>query len=226
MLTHKLIAGAHQHRGAILLGFALVLWGRNVHAQQVEVTLQGGIHAARLDRPERILTRAGPVAMESAPGEATTVGLRVGRWLSNHWGVDAGVAWSRNHSWQGSTTLPPPSFSNETVFTTAMLRVRPTPRAAAISVSGGVGPALIFHRGNGTSLLTRQTDVGAVVGAAAEVRLSGRFGVRLDMQEYLFGSHFAQDYQPPLSTAPLEPAGTRFRHELVVLIGATLHIGR
>jgi hypothetical protein len=207
-----------------LVGLALVIPGGNLGAQQYDVTFHGGIHAARLERPERSFG-TGPVAMVNASGEAATVGLRLGRWVTRHWGIDAGVEWSRNHSWQGFTTVPPPSFDNQTVFTSVTLRVRPTARAAAISVSGSVGPALVFHRGNGASLLTRQTDIGAVLGAGAEARISSRIGVRLDLQNYLFSSRFAQTYRPPFRGSPVEPAGEQFRHEWVVLAGATLHLG-
>jgi hypothetical protein len=190
--------------------------GHAIHAQQFELTLQGGIHAARLERPERI---------GSAPGEATTLGLRVGRRLSAHWGFDAGAAWSRNRSYPGSATLPPPEAYNETVFTSATLWVRPTARTATISISGGLGPALIFHGGDGISLLTRQTDLGAVLAAVAEARVWTRIGFRIDVQHYLFSSSFAQAYPPPLARSPVQPPGEQFRREWVMMAGATLHFG-
>jgi len=200
----------------ILLAVALLLGGRELVGQEIEVTLQGGVHAARLDRPERT---------GSVKGEATTVGLRVGPWFTDHWGIEVGVAWSRNRSYVPSPALPPPSAYDETVFTSATLRVRPTSRGAAVTVIGLVGPALIFHGGDGTSLLTRQTDVGVVVGAAAEARVFTRIGLRLDVHNYLFSSNFTQPYQPPLVGSPTQPAGEQFRHEWVVLAGATFSLG-
>ncbi len=48
-------------------------------AAQVVVSVQGGVHAARLDRPERVLVQPGQgIAIEGAKGEATTFGLRLG----------------------------------------------------------------------------------------------------------------------------------------------------
>lgn len=223
--TRKCTVRARALRPAALLALVVALPLQRA-AAQVELTLQGGIHASRLERPERLLSQPGPMAMTSARGEATTVGLRVGSWRSAHWGVDAGLAWSRNHSWQGSTALPVPRFETQTVFTSATLRVRPSARASRVAVSAAVGPALIIHRGTGTSLLSRQTDVGAVVGAGAQARVASRLGLRLDLQEYLFSSRFADAYTPMVSSSPIEPAGSRFRHEFVVLVGATLQLGQ
>jgi len=187
-------------------------------AAQVSVSLQGGVHAARIDRPERALEQpARGTLMEGAAGEATTFGLRLGTWLSNRWGLDAGMAWSRNSSWQGSAGGTPPGFHTHTIFSSATIRARLTAPDSRFGLQVGAGPALVFHAGSGTSLLARNTDVGALLNIGGSVRLDPRLALTLDAHEYLLSSRFAEPYTP-LVGAPL-PAGSRFRREFVLLAG-------
>jgi hypothetical protein len=194
-------------------------------AAQVEISLQGGIHAARLDRPERAAIDPGAgMHIEATKGEASTFGLRVGKWLSNRWGVDGGVALSRNRSWRGSVSIPigvenASDFQTQTIFSSATLKARITPPHSRFGLILGAGPALIFHRGSGESLLTRNTDVGGLVDVGASVRLSSRLAFTLDLHQYLFSSHFAQPYFGQFVGDPIQPAGSQFRHEVVILAG-------
>jgi hypothetical protein len=204
----------------LLLPFLFIVIQSEVALSQVGLIVQGGIHSSRLDRPERIYAAGGSFDLQGAEGEASTLGLRGERWLSARIGIDAGVAWSRNRSWQGSTSIfPPPSFITHLVFTSATLRLRLTRPAAPLGLMVGVGPSVIFHGGTGTSQLQRQTDLGGVLMAGVQIRVSPRLGVRLDAQEYLFSSRFAESYRPPLLDNPVQPAGSRFRQELVLLMG-------
>ena len=187
-------------------------------AAQVSVSVQGGVHAARIDRPERVLQQpARGTWIEGAAGEATAFGLRVGAWFSNRWGLDGGLAWSRNRSWQGSVGGTPPDFQTHTIFSSATVRAQLTAPDSRWGLQVGAGPALIFHAGSGSSLLARSSDVGALVNIGGSVRLDPRLALTLDAHEYLFSSRFAEPYTP-LVGAPL-PAGSRFRREFVLLAG-------
>lgn len=187
-------------------------------AAQVSVSAQGGVHAARTERPERLLqqpTRG--TWMEGAPGEAPAFGFRLGTWLSSRWGIDGGVAWSRNRSWQGSVGGSIPDFQTHTIFSSATVRAQLTAPDSRWGLQVGAGPALIFHAGSGSSLLARSTDVGALVNVGGSLRLDPRLALTLDAHEYLFSSRFAEPYTP-LVGAPL-PAGSHFRREFVLLAG-------
>ena len=99
-------------------------------AAQVLISVHGGVHAARLDRPERaVLVPGAGIALEGGKGEATTFGVRVGGWLSDRWGIDAGMAVSNNHSWNGGAPfgLMVEEFETRTVFTSATLRAAHSP---------------------------------------------------------------------------------------------------
>lgn len=186
---------------------------------QVAVTFQGGIHAARLNRPERQLIQpARDIAMEGTRGEATTFGLRVGMWWSERWGLDAGVAWSRNRSWQGGFGSVAPAFETQTVFTSTMVRARLTKATSPFGLVAGAGPAVIFHAGSGASLLARNVDVGGLVNLSGSVRVAPRLAFTTDIQQYLFSSRFAEAYHD-LTTGAIRPAGTQARHEFVILAG-------
>jgi hypothetical protein len=191
-----------------------------VRAQRVELTIHGGFHAARLNRPERTLDQpARGISLQSAPGEATALGLRLSTPLSGRWLWDAGLVWSRNRSALGTVGRGAPAFETHTLFTSATVRARLTPDYSRLGVSAGAGPALVLHQGSGTSLLTRQADLGAVVSLAGTISLDGRLGFRVDAQQYLFSSSFRDSYAPPFTGALPQAAGPQFRHEFVLLAG-------
>ena len=191
-----------------------------VHAQRVELIVHGGFHAARLGRPERTLDQpARGISLQSAPGEATALGLRVSTPLSGRWLWDAGLVWSRNRSAIGAFGRTAPAFETNTLFTSATVRARLTPAGGQFGVSAGAGPALVLHQGSGSSLLARQADLGAVLSMAGTMSLDGRLGIRVDAQEYLFSSTFRDSYAPPFTGALPQAAGPQFRHEFVLLAG-------
>ena len=191
-------------------------------AAQAVISLQGGVHAARLNRPERaVLVPGAGIALEGGKGEATTFGVRVGGWLSDRWGIEGGIAVSNNHSWNGGAPfgLMVEEFKTRTVFTSATARVRLTPPKSRLGVSIWAGPAVIFHGGSGTSLLTRSTDVGGLVDVAGHIGVSSRLAITLNLQQYLFASNFAQPYSGQFVGDEVRPAGSQFRHEFVILTG-------
>lgn len=220
MTTDHSRAAARRALLASVLGlFAVPHAGQ---AQSVEITVLGGVHAARLDRPERVLEQpARDVSLQSAPGEATALGLRVTSPLSGRWLWDAGLVWSRNRSARGTVGRAAPAFETHTLFTSATVRGRLTSPAARVGVTAGAGPALVLHQGSGTSLLARQADLGAVLSLAATLSFDGRLGLRLDAQQYLFSSTFRDSYAPPFTGALVQAAGPQFRHEFVLLAGLT-----
>jgi hypothetical protein len=191
-----------------------------LQAQGVELTIHGGFHAVGLDRPERALEQPGrDVSIQSAPGEATALGLRLSTPLSGRWLWDAGLVWSRNRSVLGAVGRTAPAFETHTMFTSTTVRARLTPALGRFGLSVGAGPALVLHQGSGSSLLARQADLGAVLSVAGTMNLDGRLGIRLDAQEYLFSSTFGDSYAPPFTGALVQAAGPQFRHEFVLLAG-------
>ena len=192
-------------------------------AAQVEITLHGGVHAARLDRPEREFEQpARFLSLQSAPGEAMALGIRLAAPVSARFGWDAGMVWSRNRSFSGSFGVDTrPDFENHTFFASATAQLMLTPPTGKVGLRLGAGPALILHRGTGESLLNRQTDVGGMVTLSGQYSLDGRLALRLDAQEYLFSSSFREPYLGQFVGDPVRPAGSQFRHEFVILAGVT-----
>jgi hypothetical protein len=204
--------------GIFLLCLILV----STASAQVAVTFQAGVHPDRLDQPKRTLTQPGRgIALIGAPGEATTYSIRVGTGIGGRWDLEGGLAWSLNRSASGSFGAGVPDFETHTVFSSATVRTLLTRPEAPLGLAVGVGPALVFHRGSGTSLLSRQTDIGAVFGLSGTLALDSHLAIRVDAQQYLFSSAFTDTYTPPLIGTPVQPAGSRFRRELVLLAGLT-----
>lgn len=194
---------------------------------QIDLTVQGGVHAARLGRPERAVVDPGQgIDLRAGKGEATTFGLRVGKWLSHRWGIDGGLALSTNRSWNGGAPMGifTNEFETQMLFSSATIRGRITAPDSRWGLTVGAGPALIFHRGSGTSLLTRNTDLGGLVDVAGSVRFSSRLAFTLDVQQYLFSSRFAESYTGQFLGDPIQPAGSKFRHEVVFLAGLAWRI--
>jgi hypothetical protein len=208
-------------RGAAALGTIFVMLGGASDARaQLEITVHGGIDAARLDRPERALDQpARGISLQSAPGEATALGLRLSGPVAPRWGWDAGLVWSRNRSALGTVGPSAPDFETHTIFASATAQALLTPPEARLGLRAGAGPALILHRGSGSSLLTRQADLGGLLNFSAQYSLDGRLGLRVDTQTYLFSSSFRDPYGGQFVGAPVQEAGSQFRHEFVLLAG-------
>jgi hypothetical protein len=207
--------------GASLLGVPLLflILAAPAHAQ-LEISVQGGVDAARLDRPERSLAQpARGISLRSAPGEARALGLRASGVVAPRWRWDGGLVWSRNRSALGTVGPKAPEFETHTLFLSASMQALLLPPEARAGLRVGAGPALIVHQGSGTSLLTRQADVGAMLNLSGQYSLDGRLAIRLDAQEYLFSSSFGEPYAGEFVGAPVQPAGSQFRHELVLLAG-------
>jgi hypothetical protein len=221
-MSMHLVSATRRFQALLFPGLILTAIPLNPLIGQVVVSMHGGVHAARLDRPERAVRVPGAgIDLHGAKGEATTFGIRVGSWLSNRWGIDGGIAVSTNHSWNGGAPfgLMIEEFETRTVFTSATVRARLTSPTSRLGLSIGAGPAVIFHGGSGTSLLTRNTDLGGLVDLVGNVGLTSRLGITLNLQEYLFASSFAEPYTGQFLGDPVRPAGSQFRHEFVLLTG-------
>ena len=72
--------------------------------------------------------------------------------------------------------------------------------------------------GDGTPA-TRQTNIGGLATLAAILRLDARTALRLDAQQYFFSGDIVDGYTPHLGTTPVRSAGTRARHDFVLLAG-------
>ena len=221
-MSKHLAAVTRRFQTLLIPGLVLTAFPLTPATAQVVISVHGGVHAARLDRPERaVLVPGAGIALHGAKGEATTFGIRVGGWLSDRWGIDGGLALSTNHSWNGGAPfgLMVEEFETRTLFSSATVRARLTTPQSRLGLSIGAGPALIFHGGSGTSLLTRNADIGGLVDLAGSLRLSSRLALTLNVQQYLFGSNFAEPYAGQFLGDPVQPAGSQFRHEFVLLTG-------
>jgi hypothetical protein len=166
-----------------------------------------------------VLTPGGEIGQQGGQGEASALGLRVGHWLSERWGIEGGLVRSRNRAWSGSTAFGVEDFETRIIFTSATFRARLSAPQSKWGLAVGAGPALIFHEGSGTSLLTRNTDIGGLVDVAGSLGVSSRLAFTLNLHQYLFSSSFAEPYEGQFVGDPVQPAGSRFRHEFVILAG-------
>ena len=174
---------------------------------QAELSFHAGVHFDRVDHPDRILTN-GSSAILATKGEASVVGARGGYWFHPALGLQLDVSRSSNSSWatapgssprlvnfsgSGAIPSPPPVAPSGLVNRTTYLSVRGIVRTApggSFQLFAAAGPALIFHSGSGTSLLSRNTDPGGVLEAGFRVRVARRVGVELAVSNYLYDSRF------------------------------------
>jgi len=188
-------------------------------AAQVEVTLHGGLQMRSAGGARQGLEQPASGRTSSrVSGEATTAGARLGVGLAERWQLDGGLAWSRSSNWEGAVSRTLPSFQDQTLFLSSTVQGWLTEPGSRLGFVAGVGPALIFQRGDGTSV-SRQTNLGGMLSFAGVMRLDHRFSVRLDAQQYLFSSTFEDSYTPHLGTAPAPEHASRLRHDFVLLAG-------
>ncbi len=188
---------------------------------QVVITVQGGVHLGGVEPPAQSLqqaTASRATGGRGVTGEATSAGTRIGVGISRDWILDGGVAWSHNSSRSASVGQPTPPIGPRTLFASSTIQTRLTNPANRLMLLGGVGPALIFERGDGTPA-TRHTNVGGLATLGAVLRLDTRTALRLDAQQYFFSGGIADSYTPHLGTTPLRSADARARHDFVLLAG-------
>ena len=188
---------------------------------QVVITVQGGVHLGGVEPPAQSLQQATgsrATGARGVTGEATSAGTRIGVGISRDWILDGGVAWSHNSSRSASVGQPTPPIGPRTLFASSTIQTRLTNPANRLLLLGGVGPALIFERGDGTPA-TRHTNVGGLATLGAVLHLDTRTALRLDAQQYFFSGAIADGYTPHLGTTPLRSADTRARHDFVLLAG-------
>ncbi len=194
---------------------------RAAPASKWELTLDFGVHADRLARPERFEPGLDPrqIAFTGA-GEAPTLGVYAARWFSAHFGADAGLALAHNVSWQGLRPEGKQTPLKLTLFSSIAPVWRVLPPASRVQLRLGVGPALITHTGTGTSLLTRGSDFGAMGLADAGVRLGHRLQVVVGARNYRFRSSFMDaSFLDPTWRSLTSPSGNVARSEWVVTSG-------
>ena len=189
-------------------------------AAQVEITLQGGMRLTRSGLPSHALEQGStqPTGAHAAVGEATTAGARVGLDLSERWVLDGGVAWSRSTSRDGAVGQSIPPVGTSTLFASSTVQARLTDPGARLLLVGGVGPALIFERGDG-SQVARRTNIGGLANLAGVLRLDSRLSIRLDAQQYWFSAPIGDSYTPHLGTRPVRSSAATLRHDFVLLAG-------
>ncbi|HKU62038.1 MAG TPA: hypothetical protein VJQ44_12520 [Gemmatimonadales bacterium] len=210
----------------LALGFSallvvLVLAAPATLRSQVVITVQGGVHLAGAEAPAQSLqqTSSGRAAGgRGVTGEATTAGTRIGVGLSPDWILDGGIAWSHSSSRSASVGQPTPPIGPGTLFASSTIQTRLSNPASRLLLLGGIGPALIFERGDGTAA-TRRTNVGGLATLAAVLRLDARTAIRLDAQQYLFSGDIGDTYLPHLGSTTPRPGGARIRRDFVLLAG-------
>jgi hypothetical protein len=190
---------------------------------QVEITVQGGVHLAGDESVRQSLQQANSERSStdrSSAGETTTAGARIGIGLSDRWILDGGVAWSRSSSRTSMVGQPTPPVGPRLLFASSTVQGRLSNPGARLVLVGGVGPALLFERGDGTALAGR-TNIGGLATIAAILRLDTRASLRLDAQQYLFSGDIDQSYTPQLGGTPVHSAAARLRHDFVLLAGVS-----
>ena len=174
---------------------------------QAELSFHAGVHFDRVNHPDRILTN-GSSTILATKGEASVVGARAGYWFHPALGFQLDVSRSSNSSWgtapgssprlvnfSASSAIPSPppldpsGLVNRTTYLSARGIVRTAP-GGSFQLYAAAGPALIFHGGSGTSLLSRNTDFGGVLEAGFRVRVARKVGVELAVSNYLYDSRF------------------------------------
>ena len=201
---------------------ALLGWSRPALGQ-VEITFQGGVHITGAEPVRQSLQQANSgrsSAGRGSAGEATTAGARIGVALSDRWTLDGGVAWSRSTSRAASVGQPVPPEGPRTVFVSSTVQGRLSDPGSRLVLVGGIGPALIFERGDGTAVAGR-TNIGGLAMLAGILRLDTRLSLRLDAQQYLFSGDIDDSYTPHLGTTPVRSPGARLRHDFVLLAGVS-----
>ncbi len=187
---------------------------------QVVITAQGGVHLGGAG-PTQSLQQASAnraAGTRGVTGEATTAGARVGVGSSRAWILDGGVAWSHSSSRSSAVGQPTPPIGPRTLFASSTIQTRLSNPASRLILIGGVGPALIFERGDGTAA-THRTDIGGLATLAAVLRVDTRTALRLDAQQYLFSGNIGDTYLPHLGTTVPRSAGARVRRDFVLLAG-------
>jgi hypothetical protein len=187
---------------------------------QVVITAQGGVHLGGVG-PRQSLQQVSAnrsAGTRAVTGEATTAGARVGMGISRDWILDGGVAWSHSSSRSSAVGQPTPPIGTCTLFASSTVQTRLSNPASRLILIGGVGPALIFERGDGTAATSR-TNIGGLATLAAVLRLDTRTALRLDAQQYLFSGDIGGTYLPHLGTTEPRSAGARTRHDFVLLAG-------
>ena len=201
---------------AVLLGAPGAAWA------QVEVIIQGGVHLGAEARRQSL--QQGSAGRQSAgrgaAGETTTAGARVGVALSDGWILDGGVAWSRSTSRTATVGQPTPPVGPRLLFASSTVQGRLSDAGSRLVLVGGLGPALIFERGDGAAVPGR-TNIGGLAMLAAILRLDTRASLRLDAQQYLFSGDIDDSYTPHLRTTPVHAPGARLRHDFVLLAGVS-----
>ena len=190
---------------------------------QVEITVQGGVRLADIEPVRQSLQQASGERSStgrSSAGETTTAGARIGIGLSDRWILDGGVAWSRSSSRTSSVGQPTPPVGPRLLFASSTVQGRLNDPGSRVVLVGGMGPALIFERGDGTALAGR-TNIGGMATIAAILRLDTRASFRLDAQQYLFSGDIDESYTPELGAKALHSAGARLRHDFVLLAGVS-----
>ena len=180
--------------------------GRPAHAQ-FEVAGHLGLHVDRAEEADRVVTERS-AAMYATAGEASAFAARVGYWVRPALGLQLDVTHSSNAAWEGSTPLPPPSFSNRTTYLSARGVARTAP-LERLQLFVAAGPALMLHGGTGTNLRTRDTDIGGVLEVGTRWRASDWLGVQLALTNYFYSSSYSSE-------------GGVFRHDPIILPGVVL----
>jgi hypothetical protein len=178
-----------------------------VQPARFELAGHVGVHVDRAGEADRAVTDGG-AAMYATAGEASAFSARLGYWPRPALGVQFDMSHSSNSSWEGSTPIPPPDFTNRTTYMSARGVVRTSPMRR-VHLFAAAGPALMLYGGPGENLRTSDADLGGVLDVGARLRATPSLGVELALSNYFYSSRYRDE-------------GSVFRHDLLILPGLVL----
>ena len=178
-----------QRSYACAIGVSGLLMAPCAVAAQFDLSAGYGITERVNERPRRTLTDSFADLTDS-PGEGTTVWLRGSYWFAEKMAVQASGTYMWDTSFSGGGRVPLPDFQVNTTYLDARVIYAPFGSLADLGLEVGIGPAIILHGGTGSSLLSRQTDIGISFSGAARVRIAGGFGAQADGQIHWYSSQF------------------------------------
>lgn len=178
------------------------------------------------------LTEAGGATTDIAVDQKSGVllGVRVGSWWSRVFGWEASFGYAlgevdaRADSGAGGQSLCGPEFDCGGDVWTFNSRIRarwPPDPGSRWYLYGAAGLAVVGHLGDVWERGQATTDLGGVLGIGAALDLSDRFGLRLDVEDYLYTYKPRIEDDPEVGTLDGE---ARTQNDVVISLGLTARL--
>ncbi len=216
-------------------GFLLALLAAPAAAQlQVDVVPYGGAYLTTNDL--LVITAAispdDTVQLRGGQRPAAVLGGRVDVWFNPKWGVEGNFAYAfsrgelettRGGATQDLCTEAGTDCSAHVIYGSvkALYRIYPKPDSDySIHLAAGgayIGRGGAFYDEAGAS---DTSDFGGVVGVGVEIAASPRFGVAIDLEDYIYA--FKTDIEIDGTTYQ---ASSKIQNDLVLSAGLVIHLG-